>query len=74
MNQTKTKQKKTIILWTKRVTALLTVIIWTVVLYRIFQGGGTFGDQAPQCIISTMLIFGILTGIHKGLELWEKGL
>jgi len=72
MNQPKQKQKKQIILWGKRLSALLTLIIWAVVLYTIFQSGGSFKDQAPQCILSTMLIFGVLTAIYKGLEYWEK--
>jgi len=61
-----------IIKWTKIVTALTTVLLWAVVLYNIFQSGGTFSDQAPKCIISTMLIFSVLTAIYKGLEFWEK--
>jgi hypothetical protein len=64
--------KKAIILWIKRVAALLTVIVWVAVLYNIFQSGGNFNDQAPQCIISTMLIFVVLTAVYKGLEYWEK--
>ena len=72
MNQAKKRQKKTIILWTKRFTAVATVILWATVLYTIFQSGGNFNDQAPKCIFSTMLIFGVLTGIHKGLEYWER--
>jgi len=72
MNQAKQKQKKQIILWGKRAAALLTLIVWVTVLYTIFQSGGSFKDQAPQCIISTMLIFGVLTTIYKGLEYWER--
>ncbi len=72
MNQVKQEQKKQIILWGKRAAALLTLIVWATVLYTIFQNGGSFKDQAPQCIISTILIFGMLTAIYKGLEYWEK--
>ena len=72
MNRPKQTEKKQIIFWGKRTAAILTLIVWAVVLYRIFQSGGTFSDQAPKCIISTMLIFGVLTGIYKGLEYWER--
>ena len=72
MNSVKQTEKKQIILWGKRIAATLTLIIWITVLYKIFQGGGNFNDQAPQCIFSTMLIFGVLTGIYKGLDFWEE--
>jgi len=72
MNSIENKQKKTIILWTKRLTGIATIIVWAIVLYKIFQSGGNFQSQAPQCIISTMLIFGMLTVIYKGLEYWER--
>jgi len=72
MNQPKQTEKKQIILWGKRAAAILTLIVWVVVLYKIFQSGGNFNDQAPKCIFSTMLIFGVLTGIYKGLEYWER--
>jgi len=32
---------------------------------------GPFAELAPYCMGSTMLIFGVLTGIFKGLEYWE---
>jgi len=72
MNAINPKQKERIVFWAKRGTIILTFIVWAVVWMKIFQGGGTFGDQAPQCIISTMLLFGLLTAIHKGLEYWEQ--
>jgi len=72
MNHAKQKQKKQIILWGKRSAAALTLIVWATVLYTIFQSGGEFNTQAPKCILSTMLIFGVLTGIYKGLEYWER--
>jgi len=70
MNQA--KQKQTIILWAKRLTAAATVTLWMLALYTIFQSGGSFSDQAPKCMLSTMLLFGVLTGIYKGLEYWER--
>ncbi len=65
-------RKKMIIIWTKRVTAIIATIVWVMVIYNIFQSGGEFNDQAPQCMFSTMLIFAMLTGVYKGLEYWEK--
>ena len=64
--------KMTIIKWIKRIAGLVTVIVWISVLYSIFQAGGVFNEQAPKCIISTMIIFSILTAIFKGLEYWER--
>jgi len=72
MKTRENRQKKTIILWTKRLAGAATIIVWTVVLYKIFQSGGNFHSQAPQCIVSTMVIFGVLTAIYKGLEYWER--
>ncbi len=72
MNQTKQAQKKTIILWSKRAAGIATIILWEVILYTIFQSGGSFNDQAPKCMISTMILFGALTAVYKGLELWER--
>jgi len=66
------KTKKTQILWLKRVIGFIFVGLWIVVLYQIFQSGGSFQDQAPKCIFSTMLIFGLLTVIYKGLEYLER--
>ncbi len=72
MKTIENKQKKTIILWTKRLAGAATIIVWAIVLYKIFQSGGDFQTQAPQCIMSTMIIFGVLTTIYKGLEYWER--
>ena len=66
------KTKKTQILWLKRVIGFIFVGLWIAVLYQIFQSGGSFQDQAPKCIFSTMLIFGLLTVIYKGLEYLER--
>jgi len=65
-------KNKTTILWLKRIVGFIFVGMWLVVMYNIFQSGGTFADQAPKCIISTMLIFGFLTVIYKGLEYLER--
>lgn len=65
-------EKNKTILWLKRLVGLLFITLWIVVLFNIFQDGGSMQDQAPKCIFSTMLIFGFLTIIFKGLEYWER--
>jgi hypothetical protein len=59
-------------LWMKRGVAAVAIGIWIVLMFRIFTGGGTMADQAPQCIFTTMIVFGVLTALYKGMELWEK--
>ena len=44
------------------------VAIWIALMITIFRSGGTFADQAPKCIFTTMIVFGILTAIYKGIE------
>ena len=60
------------LLWLKRGVAFLAIAVWLVLMAKIFKSGGTMADQAPQCIFTTMIVFGILTAIHKGIEQWEK--
>ncbi len=69
-----TKHKRTIIQWLKRVSAVLAVAMWGYVIFIISQDPAPFAKQVPYCMGSTMLIFGILTGIYKGLEYWEAQL
>ncbi len=65
------KQKHIIALWLKRILGIFTIFIWGYVIIGIAQSPAPFAEQAPYCMGSTMLIFGILTGIFKGLEYWE---
>lgn len=58
--------------WIKRVLALLTLIIWIAVIAKIASSPAPFIEEAPYCIASTMIIFGILTALFKGLEFLEK--
>ncbi|WP_292661941.1 hypothetical protein [Nitratifractor sp.] len=44
------------------------VALWFALIIHIFRSGGTFADQAPQCIFTTMIVFGILTALYKGIE------
>ena len=68
----KKEQKTLIITWLKRFVGFLAIGLWGVVIFTISKSPAPFAEQAPYCMGSTMLIFGILTGIHKGLDYWEK--
>ena len=66
--------KETILItvtWTKRLLGLIAVLLWMYVIFTILQSPAPFMEQAPYCMASTMLIFGILTAVHKGLDYWE---
>ncbi len=58
--------------WLKRSVALAAVGIWMALIIHIFQGGGGMSQQAPKCIFTTMIVFGILTAVYKGIEQLEK--
>ena len=60
-----------IIPWVKRVLGIATVIVWMAVILKIASSPAPFIEEAPYCIVSTMIIFGILTAAFKGLEYWE---
>lgn len=60
------------ITWTKRVLAVSATIIWIAVIAKIASSPAPFIEEAPYCIASTMIIFGILTTAFKGLEYLEK--
>ena len=61
----------TLITWTKRLLGLIAVLLWMYVIFTISQSPAPFIEQAPYCMASTMLIFGILTAVHKGLDYWS---
>ncbi len=61
----------TLITWTKRLLGLFAVLLWIYVIFTISQSPASFMGQAPYCMASTMLIFGILTAVHKGLDYWS---
>ena len=67
-----TVQLHTAIKWMKRVAAISAVGTWLYVISLFLQDPAPFSELAPYCMGSTMLIFGILTGIYKGLEYWEE--
>ena len=64
--------KLTLIKWTKRLLGFIAIVLWGKIIFEISQMGGSFMEQAPYCMGSTMLIFGLLTASYKGLEYWER--
>ncbi len=52
----------------KRVIIVIMVAIWAILIYQIFKSGGTFNDQLPKCIFTTMGIFGILIAIVTQID------
>jgi len=68
------EQQLTMIIWLKRIVAVATIIIWLYVMVTFLKDPAPFADLVPYCMGSAMLIFGVLTGIFKGLEYWEKNL
>ena len=61
----------TLITWTKRILGLIAFLLWGYVIFTIAKSPAPFIEQAPYCMVSTMLIFGILTGVYKGLDHWS---
>jgi hypothetical protein len=68
----KTEQLLTTILWLKRFFAVTTIAVWLYVMVIFIKDPAPFSELVPYCMGSTMLIFGILTGLFKGLEYWES--
>jgi len=60
--------------WMKRIAATAAIGIWIYVTIIFIIDPAPFSELVPYCMGSTMLIFGILTGIFKGLEYWEAQL
>jgi len=67
----KKEQKHIIILWLKSVLGFTAVGVWIYIIYTIAKSPAPFIEQAPYCMVSTMLIFGLLSAMYKGLEYWE---
>lgn len=61
---------KTMVIWLKRVLGFVAVILWMGVIFTISKSSAPFIEQAPYCMVSTMLIFAILSMIYKGLDYW----
>jgi len=71
MTNHKNKTIFNLITWTKRLLGFIAILLWMYVIFTISQSPAPFIEQAPYCMASTMLIFGILTAIHKGLDYWS---
>jgi len=56
--------------WAKRVLGLIAFGLWVIVIFSISTSSAPFAEQAPYCMGSTMLIFGLLTAAYKGLDYW----
>ena len=61
----------TLFTWTKRLLGLIAFLVWGYVIFTISQSPAPFIEQAPYCMGSTMLIFGLLTAVYKGLDHWS---
>ncbi len=72
MNSSNHPKKSPGILWAKRAVAVIAVAVWLLLMTTIFREGGGMQEQAPKCIFTTMIVFGILTAAYKGLDSWEK--
>ena len=67
-------QQLIMIKWLKRISAAAAVGIWIYFITVFIKDPAPFSELVPYCMGSTMLIFGILTGVYKGLEFWEAQL
>ncbi|MBA1419531.1 MAG: hypothetical protein FAF03_01390 [Epsilonproteobacteria bacterium] len=68
----KRETQQTLILWLKRLLGFTAITLWMYIIYTISQSPAPFREQAPYCMVSTMMIFGLLSMSFKGLEYWEK--
>ena len=68
------QQQRNLIIWLKRIAAFTTIAVWVYVMYIFLKDPAPFAELAPYCMGSTMLIFGVLSGVFKGLEYWESKL
>ena len=74
MEREKKPESTPVIRWIKRSVAFTAVAVWLALMVTIFKSGGTMADQAPKCIFTTMIVFGMLTAIYRGIEQWEKNI
>jgi hypothetical protein len=65
-------QKTTIILWIKRIFGFTAISLWVFIIYSIAKSPLSFTEQASYCMLSTMMIFGLLSMGLKGLEYGER--
>ena len=62
---------RTTVTWTKRLLGFIAFVLWGYVIFTIAQSPAPFMEQAPYCMVSTMLIFSLLTAAYKGLDYWS---
>ena len=62
--------KEKLVIWTKRLLGFMAMGLWLSVIYEISQMSAPFMEQAPYCMGTTMLVFGLLTAAYKGLDYW----
>lgn len=68
----KRKIQPQVILWSKRVLGFVAIILWFFIIYKIAKSPMPFEEQAPYCMISTIMIFSLLSLGYKGIEYLEK--
>ena len=66
------EEQQTLIIWLKRALGFTAIGVWIYIIFTISKSSAPFMEQAPYCMISTMMIFGLLSMGFKGLEYWEK--
>jgi hypothetical protein len=67
------KAQLQLIIWLKRFFGVIAFCVWLYIIYRVMQAPAPFMEQAPYCMARTMLTFGVLTAIYKGLDYWSQG-
>lgn len=67
----KNETKLRLVTWLKRLVGLIAGVLWMSIIYNISQSSAPFIEQAPYCMVTTMLTFGLLTAVHKGLDYWS---
>ena len=60
--------RHTLVTWAKRFFGTAAFGVWITIIYSVMQTPAPFMEQAPYCMAGTMLTFGVLTGIFKGLD------
>lgn len=66
-----TQTKLQIIAWIKYTFNTIAIALWLYMIITIAQRPTPFIEQAPYCMLSTMVVFGVLSTIHKGIYHWS---
>jgi hypothetical protein len=56
----------------KIVLAVIGFVVWIDIILTIASSPAPFIQQAPYCMISTMIISGIITMLYKGIDYWSN--